>query len=827
MVLAFEKNYNGNDSMKTIIVALGMLFCALNTLAQQPASTGKITLTITDHEGKPLPFTSVMVRKVKDSLLVKGELTTTTGSCAFDNIGYGHYFIQASQMGYNTSYSKVFQLDATHKKVTLDTIRLNTLGKNLQAVNVTAQKPFIESSAGKTVMNIENSVSAAGNTALDLLRRAPGVQVDNNENVTLKGQSVTVMIDGKLTYLSGEQLTNLLKTTPGESIASIEILTSPSAKYDAAGNGGIINIKTKKGKMTGINGNINATLTQSRYGRYGISGNLNWRTEKFNLFGNFDQGDYPRQVTREYTRNLKENDGSTTFLEQNIFQRNRFKNNYLKIGMDYFLTEKQTIGVLANGYKNSFSNQIYSTANLGQQNMPADSTVNSLTTNNNKFDNIALNLNYKAIIDTAGGKEISFDADYAQFNNHRFMQLNDSLYDAKTQLNRNPNSIRTTGGTQVIIKSLKADLSWPLGKDSKLEAGAKVSFVTTTNMLQFDSLFHGSYKPSPTLSDQFNYQEDIYAAYATYKKQLNQTNVQLGLRVENTASAGHSFTTETNVKRNYTDFFPNVNIEQKLNDKNKLSLAMSRRIERPQYGQLNPFMFYIDKYTYFRGNPYLRPQYSNIAELAYTFKDKYIATFRYSRIKDMMEEFITQDDSSKASISTERNYDKTDIYSMLFTLPFQVTKWWTSDNNFDFSYNKYRFEDPTTKDPYYRYNFNYYLSSTNTITLPKDFKLEVMGYYNSPFIFGIFKGYAQYNLNLGIQKMFLNKAATVKLSYNNILRNESYHGSADFANLHMNIFNTWQFRTVNLSFSYKFGSATIKAARERKTGTSDEQNRAG
>ncbi|SKC96967.1 Outer membrane receptor proteins, mostly Fe transport [Chitinophaga ginsengisegetis] len=814
--------------MRTIIVALGMLFIGVQTtLAQQTNSTGKITLTITDHEGKPLPFTSVMVRNIKDSSLVKGELTTTNGSCAFEKIAYGHYFIQASQMGYNTSYSKTFLLNASHKAITLDTIRLNTLGKNLQAVNVTAQKPFIESSAGKTVMNIENSVSAAGNTALDLLRRAPGVQVDNNENVTLKGQSVTVMIDGKLTYLSGEQLTNLLKTTPGESIASIEILTSPSAKYDASGNGGIINIKTKKGKMTGINGNVNATLTQSRYGRYGISGNVNWRTEKFNLFGNFDQGDYPRQVTRVYSRNVKENDGSSTYLQQNIFQRNRFKNNYLKIGMDYFINDKQTIGVLANGYKNSFSNQIYSDANLGQANMPPDSIVNSLTTNNNKFDNIALNLNYKIILDTAGGREISFDADYAQFNNHRLMQLNDSLYDAKTQLNRNPNSIRTTGSTQVLIKSLKADLSWPLGKEGKLEAGAKTSFVTTTNLLQFDSLFHGSYKPSPGLSDRFNYQENIYAAYATYKKQIQKTNVQLGLRVENTESTGTSFTTGTNVKRSYVDFFPNITVEQKLNDKNKVSLAMSRRIERPQYGQLNPFMFYLDKYTYFRGNPYLRPQYSNIAEVAYTFKDKYIVTFRYSRIKDMMEEFITQDDSTKASISTERNYDKTDIYSILFTLPFQFTKWWTSDNNADFSYNKYRFEDPVTNDPYYRSNLNYYISSTNTITLPKDFKVEVMGYYNSPFIFGIFRGYAQYNLNLGVQKMFLNKNATVKLSYNNILRNESYRGAAEFANLNMSIFNTWQFRTVNLSFSYKFGSATIKAARERKTGTSDEQNRAG
>ena len=814
--------------MKKFVVALGILIgCTFATFAQQPGPTGKITLTVTDKTGKPLPFTSIMLRKVKDSVLVKGELTTAAGHCNFEKIAYGHYFIQASQMGYNTSYTPAFQLDAAHRAIVLDTIRLQTLGKDLQAVNVTAQKPFIESSAGRTVMNIENSVSAAGNTALDLLRRAPGVQVDNNENVTLKGQSVTVMIDGKLTYLSGEQLTNLLKTTPGESIASIEILTSPSAKYDASGNGGIINIKTKKGKMTGINGSISTTLTQSKYGRYGISGNVNWRTRQFNLFGNFDQGNYPRQVTRVYGRNVTEADGSNTFLHQDVFQRNRFKNNYLKMGLDYFITDKQTIGILANGYKNAFSNEIYSQTQLGRKDQPADSIVNSLTTNDNKFDNIAVNLNYKAVLDTAGGREISFDADYAQFNNHRFMQLNDSLYDTHLQTDRNPNSIRNTGGTQVLIKSLKADLSWPLGKEGKLEAGAKTSFVTTTNVLQFDSLYNGKYLNSPALSDRFNYQEDIYAAYATYRKQLHKTGVQLGLRVESTRSTGHSYSTNTAVKRSYTDFFPNLSIEQKINDSNKISVAVSRRIERPQYGQLNPFMFYLDKYTYFRGNPYLRPQYSNIGELSYTFKEKYIATLRYTRIKDMMEEFITQDDSTKVSLSTERNYDKTDIYSLSFTIPIQVTRWWNSDNNADLSYNKFRFEDPANGDPYFRYNLHYYISSTNTITLPHDVKVEVMGYYNSPFVFGIFSGYAQYNLNLGVQKMFLDKKATVKASFNNILRNESYRGSADFRNLSMSIFNTWQFRTVNLSFTYKFGNASIKAARERKTGTSDEQNRAG
>ncbi|NLU91027.1 TonB-dependent receptor [Chitinophaga sp. Ak27] len=813
--------------MKKIIVALGMLFCCVAPMFAQQPITGKITLTITDNSGKPLPFTSVILRKVKDSALVKGEMSAENGSCTIQQVSHGHYFIQASQVGYTTTYTKPFQVDATHKAIALGNVLLPPLGKNLQAVNVTAQKPLIETAAGKTVMNIENSVSAAGNTALDLLRRAPGVQIDNNENVTLKGQSVTVMIDGKLTYLSGEQLTNLLKTTPGESIATIEILTSPSAKYDAAGNGGIINIKTKKGKLTGINGAINTTLTQSKYGRYGVSGNINWRTEKFNLFGDFDQGDYPRMVTRKYDRLFQETDGSITSLDQSIFQRNRFKNNYLKVGLDYFLTEKHTIGILANGYKNAFSNQIFSDAFLGKQNMTPDSIIHSLTTNNNKFDNIALNLNYKGVLDTVGGREISFDADYAQFNNHRLMQLNDSLYDTHSNTSRNPNSIRTNGNTQVIIKSLKADLSWPLGPSGKLEAGAKVSFVTTTNDLRFDSLMQGAYKPSLSQSDRFNYQEDIYAAYASFKKQIQKTSVQLGLRVENTRSAGRSFTTDTYVKRSYTDFFPNIGIEQKLDDKNKLSLALSRRIERPGYGQLNPFMFYLDKYTYFRGNPYLRPQYSNIAELSYTLKDKYIATFRYSRIKDMMEEFITQDDSTKASISTERNYDKTDFYGLIFTIPVQVTKWWSSDNNVEFSYNKYKFEDPSTNEPYSRYNFHAYVSSTNTITLPHDMKMEVMGYYNSPFIFGMFRGYSQYNLNLGIQKLFLDKKLTVKASYNNILRNESYRGVAEFKNLNLGIFNTWQFRTFNLFFSYKFGNASIKAARERKTGTADEQNRAG
>ncbi|HVI49366.1 MAG TPA: TonB-dependent receptor [Chitinophaga sp.] len=812
--------------MKKYFVLLGMLICyALTSHAQKSAPGGNITLKLTDKASKPLAFASVLLRRVKDSSLVKGELTTEAGDCRFDNIPTGNYFLQASQMGYTTYYAPAFQIDDAHKSISLPTITLESLSRNLQAVNVTATKPYVEHTSGKTVLNVENSVTAAGNSALDILRRAPGVQVDNNENVKIKGQAVTVMIDGKLTYLSGEDLTNMLKNTPGENIAQIEILTSPSAKYDAAGNGGIINIKTKKGKLTGINGSVNATLSQAKYGFYNANASFNWRTPKFNLYGDFSKGDRPFMVTRLYGR-TSTSKGITTVFDQDVFQRNRFQRNAYKAGFDYFLTEKQTIGVLVNGFANAFSNQIYSATRLGQPAQPADSIMHAYTTNNNHFNNVAINVNYKAVLDTAGGREFSMDGDYARFNMDRRLQLNDSLFDVSMNKYRNPNGIQNLGNTRITIKSFKADLAWPMGKNGKLEAGGKVSSVLTENQFQYDSLRNGNYVRVPLQSDVFRYQEDIYAAYASYKQQIHKLGLQVGLRLENTESNGTSESVKSSVRRSYLDFFPNLNVDYKFNDKNKIGLSYSRRIERPEYSQLNPFMFYFDRYTYFKGNPYLKPQYTNNIELSYTFRDKYIATLGMSKTNDIIEEFITQDDSTKASISTMTNFTRAYVYSLQLTLPFEITKWWNSDNNINTSYIDYSFIN-NQNTVQYTNSFVYNINTTNTFTLPKDIKLEATAYYASPFIYGIFKGYQQYNLNLGIQKTFLDKKATVKLNVNNILRNESYHGSVINGNMNMTIFNTWQFRTVNLYISYKFGSSSIKAARERKTGTSDELKRAG
>ncbi|WP_291906215.1 TonB-dependent receptor [Chitinophaga sp. CB10] len=812
--------------MRKLMIALGMLMHLMLTANAQKSAAinGTIAVKVSDKTGKPLPFASILLRKTQDSSLVKGELTAENGSCNFSNVPEGEYFLQVSQMGFNTHFVPNFQIDASHKKFSFDSITLEPLTKSLQAVQVTAQKPYIEREPGKTVLNVESSPTAAGNTALDLLRKAPGVNLDNNENVILQGKSVQVMVDGKLTYLSGEQLTNLLKSTPAENIAQIELMTTPPAKYDAAGNGGIINIKTKKGKMTGINGSVNGTFTQGWYPQANGGGNFNWRTEKFNLYGNGSLGVYRNLVQRDFRRTFRDAQ-DTSMLSQDIKQRNRFNDRSYKAGLDYFINDKHTVGVLVNGYNNSFTSSIPSTTNLFRPGMRPDSILSSYTTNDNSFDNIAVNLNYKGVLDTLG-KEVTVDADYANFRNQRHMLLNDSMLDNHTGQFRNMNGVQNNARTNITIRSLKTDMVFPWGKQGKLETGAKFSSVSTNNLMLYDSLQGGKYVRAYSQSDEFDYKEDVYAAYASYKKTINKTSFNLGGRMEYTRSNGYSHTMDSTVENNYLNFFPNIGVEQKLNDKNKLSLSYTRRIDRPEYGQLNPFIFYLDRYTYRKGNPFLKPQYTNTAELSYVLKDKYIFTFNASRINHIIEEFLTQDNATKITTSTDVNYDHADFMNLNFTVPVDVTKWWHMDNNLNLYYNSYRIQvgsGPLETRTNYSYNAN----TTQTFSLPKDFKVELTGFYQSPFIFGIFKGDPQYNANLGIQKTFLEKKATVKLNVNNLLSVQYFRGRAQYGSLDMSIYNIWQYRTVGVYFSYKFGSNTIKAARERQTGASAEAKRAG
>lgn len=799
------------------------LLGAITTVFAQKDPAGSIQVKIADATGNPLPYASVAVRKAADTSLVKGQLSDTDGKCAFEKIAAGTYFIQASQMGYTAHQSEVFRVDGTHTRIDLKTITLQLAPKNLQGVEVTAQKPFIERSEGKTILNVESSIAAAGNTAMDILRRAPGVSVDKDDNLLLKGkQGVTVMLDGKLTYLSNESLAELLKSMQAESISQIEIITSPGAKYDAAGTSGIINIKTKKGQLVGLNGTANAGFGGGKYLFYNAGGNINWRTKRLNVFGNFNLGDRQSYNTRLLFRTTGGN--IPLQFRQDVYQTNDFLNRSVKAGIDYSISSTQTIGVLVNGYSNAFWREAPSATQIANQGGTTDSVLYTAVNANNRFKNISLNLNYKLKLDTSGG-EFTIDADYAKFKNQMNTELSDSLRNVHSGTVLQQGTLRTLPNTDITIKSIKADLVKVLNKTTKLEAGFKASMVSTDNMMRYDSLVDHTYVPVLSQYDQFIYKEQVIAGYLAYKKQIKNTDFVLGLRLEQTTSDGHSISLKSKIKKTYLDYFPNVTVDHKFSENHKLSLAYSKRINRPGYGQLNPFLFFLDKYTYFRGNSFLTPEYTHNTELSYMFKQKYIATLGYSRTNDLIDEYLAVNDETRITISTNKNLGKQNTYSLNLTLPFDPVKWWNTSNNLSVYYNQYRIRDTvknfTTEKLAYSFN------STNTFTLPHDFKLELSGWYESANVYGIFVARSMWAVNAGIQKTVLQKKGTLKLNVNDIFASNRFRGVANYNNVYLNVNNRWQNRTVNLSFSYRFGNNKIEAARERQTGSADELKRAG
>jgi hypothetical protein len=802
---------------KWIVVLMFVGLACTQSYAQH-----KISVKVTDAGGQPLPYTTVLLKHVKDSVLVKGELSAADGGCAFDQIGQGQYFLQVSLMGYTPYNSANFTLDGGQSPLKLPAIALKQSSKSLQGVTVTAQRPFIERKEGATVLNVESSVAATGGNALDVLKRAPGVQIDQDDNVLLKGSAgVTIMIDGKLTYLSGEQLSNLLKSLPAETISQIEIITSPSAKYDAAGNSGIINIKTKKGTLTGVNGTLNAGIGEGHYPIYNLGGNVNWRTKQFNAFATYNYANRQFFNRRQLLHWVHDNDTIQT-LDSRVYAARQFISNNFKAGVDYFLTPKQTLGVMVQGFRNQFMGRENNFTYISTMDVP-DSTLHTGTHVHNHYDGTTYDLNYKAELDSLG-KEFTLDGTLVKDHFVRDIHLNDTMsYPAKPGVS-DPHGVRNNTLTNITIKSLKADLVLPFNKDTKLEAGVKGSWVTTDNILAYDSLVGGKYENAITQSNEFIYTENVYAAYGLFKKNFKHDNFQLGLRLENTQSDGYSVTLQSRVKRNYTDLFPTVSAEHIFPDSNKVGISYSRRISRPDYDDLNPFIWFIDKYTYGRGNPYLKPQYSNIIELSYTFKQKYIAAFNYRVINGVMMEYLDQDTVTKIVTSYERNYQQNIAYSLALTIPVDPFKWWNITNNINVNYNYYKLKDSTLNlgnASIVAVEYN----TTHTFTLPNNWKAEITAYYNSPHVWGVFHARSQSNISIGVQKAVMDKKLTLKLNVNDVFNQEQFIGRVKYNGLDMYIHNRWQNQSVNFSVAWNFGNSNIKGAADKEA--TDEQRRAG
>ncbi|WP_158800442.1 outer membrane beta-barrel family protein [Pedobacter sp. L105] len=801
-----------------LIFSLGFL-----NLSTVYAQTGKLTGKVLDEKRNNLSYASVSLLKAKDSTVIKGSITEDNGVYLFSNLLDGEYLVAINMVGYAKVFKGPYAINTAHQVYTIANVELAPTSKQLNGVNIVSKKPLVERQVDKTVLNIENSVLAAGNTALEILQKAPGVAVDKDGNISLRGkQGVTVMIDGKPTYLSSEQLANLLRSTEGNAIQSIELITNPSAKYDAAGNSGIINIKLKKNSNYGTNGSVTAGGGYGRYYKANGGFSLNHREKKFNLFGEYNYNRSKRFHDLDIMRINNTATDQTYFNQTSTSIQPRQNHNY-KAGIDYFIDDNNTIGAAVNGYVSTGNNDADVLTLIGSRPLETDSSVVAFNPNSYKYTGITYNLNYKGKIDTAG-QEITADADYSRYLGSQNYGYNNNYLNADGNVYKAPYIFRNSTPTAVKIWAAKVDYTYPFSKKMKLDAGLKSSVVNTDNNSIFDNLIDNNWQSDVTRSNQFLYNENINAGYLNLNREFTGTTLQLGLRAEQTNSKGNSITEQKVVNRHYFNLFPTLFVNHVLSKDNEIGFSFSRRIDRPDYESLNPFINFVDLYTYGIGNPFLNPQYTNSFEITYSYKKTVNVTMGYSHTSDAITRVLLSDTLKKTLYITSENLAEKKSYNLNINSPIPIIKWWTTNNNLTVFYNQ--FSTPNLLgSPYKSGKLAFQANTNQTVSLNTTTNLELSAHYQSSLVEGTLFMKPQYGIDLGASKSFANKKFNVKLAANDVFNLEKWRVTSALPGQNYSVNEKQESRVFRLTCTYRFGSNTIKGASQRSKSSDAEANR--
>ena len=776
---------------------------------------------VMDETGAPVAFANVLLLHAADSSLAKGTITEEDGTYLLEAIAPGRYLVNVSMVGYDALSAGPFDYDGGTYEVPV--FHFAEAGVQLDEVVVEATRPFMELKNNKLVMHVESSPVAAGNNALELLAKAPGVIIDQDNNISLKGKSgVLVMIDGKNTYMSMEEIVRMLETTPAANIASIEIIDNPSAKYDAQGNAGIINIKMKKDKNLGLNGNLTAGTGYGRYEKANTAVRLNYRDRSFNLYGNYSYYYNKSFQDLDLQRRIPSGNGVVSFLQDN--DRIQYSNSHrASVGFDYFLNDKTTIGVLGNGRFGEWHANSDNVTRISGNNPEPFDLVDATAANDNFWTNLTGNINLRHQFDQKG-HELTFDADYSGFAAEEDMNNFNYFFDREQETEViSPNLVRSDNRTDVTIQALKTDYTRPMGEHAKLEAGLKASFVTTDNGIDFTLFEDEQWVNDPRRTNRFAYTEHIYAAYLNFSTQWKQFNIQMGLRGEQTHSDGYSVTLDERVVRDYFNLFPSFSVSHPIGEQHSLSYTYSRRIDRPSYQDLNPFVFFLDQYTFGVGNPFLQPQLTNSAGITYSLQNKLMVNVNYTHTTDVMQEVLLQNDDDLTTFQTRENLDNFENLSVAVSMPVGVTPWWSSRVNVVGFMN--RFESEFSNAPIHMEQTSARFNLNNNFTLPKGMRAEVSAFYQTGVLWGIFQLEPMWSLDLGFSLPVLNGKGHLKLNVNDVFNANQVSGFVDQGTINVNLNNWRESRRANLTFTYAFGNDKVKPARNRRTATEEERKR--
>lgn len=803
----------------TFLTFFSLLFLSTFTFAK---STGTISGKIIDATtGEAAPFANVILYAAADSSMVKGEVTRENGIFKLINLKATNYWLSVTYIGFEEYRSEVFAL-SDGQNLDMPPIELQASSVELIAAEVVAKRALIEVQPDKTVFNVEGSINATGNTALELLRKSPGVVVDNNDNIILSGKDgVQIYIDGKPSQLSTEDLAIQLRAMQSAEIDAIEIITNPSAKYDAEGNAGIINIRLKKDKRYGANASLNLGYAYGYHHRYNGSTTFNYRNPKSNVFGSYSYngGDSENWI------NLYRIQNNVLYDQESVNLRGGDKHSF-KLGTDFFLSKKSTLGVMVNGYWNvqDWSNESHTPiTDLATENLT--SVLDATAENDGLRKNLNANINYS--FDKGGGESWNIDADWGIFKNTNdaYQPNYYKLPDGETITD----SIAFTSNapTDIEIYTLKGDHERKLW-GGNFGAGMKFSYVKTDNIYDFYNLVNASEILDTTRSNKFVFDENINAAYLTFTKQYGKFTANVGIRAEQTNSKGVlTALQETNndeVNRHYLDFFPSGGLTYQHNQKHQFRVNYSRRVDRPNYQDLNPFEFKLSELSYRRGNPFLQPQYSNSVSVSHTFNYTLTTNFSFTHTHDFFANISDSTEVIRSFLETI-NLDYQRVINLSISYPVSLTKWWSTYTNL-VGYHKRNYADLGEGRIVDVKANAVSLYHQSTFSLPLDFTFELSGWYSSPSIWGaVYKTDGNFSIDMGVQKKLWNKRGNLKVSVTDIFQTTPWRGVQEFAGFYVEASGGWESRQIRLNFSYLFGNDQVKKSRKRNTGLEDEVKR--
>lgn len=815
------------DTMKKIMTLLTLAFTTFSFAVFAQVKTGKITGTVIDGNTKTIESATITLLRAKDSSVAKISIADKTGKYEFDNVPEGQYLVSISAVGHSKGFSEIIEINSTNQSVSLKTIELVPQAKSISGVTVTAKKPLVEQKIDRMVVNVEAAVTNVGASAMEVLEKSPGITVDRDGNISLKGkQGVQVYIDGRPSYLSSTDLANYLRNMNASQLEQIEIMTNPPAKYDAAGNSGIINIKTKKTKQFGYSGSISSNWAQGRYAKISESANFNYRKNKINFFTNvgysnrknFQNLDIQRKFIEASTKELKSHFDQTGRLRDGGESLNG------KIGIDFFATKKTTIGAVINGFYNPGFFNSRSNVAISDPTRVLLSRTLSTSTNDREWKHLGANVNFRHIFDSTG-RELTIDADYLTYNSTNAQDLFNAYYKPDGSPFSKSDTLYGSLPQEIKIYTAKADYSHPLKNNAKFEAGIKTSFVKTDNDAVYDSLNNGIRVRDIGRSNHFIYDENVNAAYVNYSRPLNKKiTAQLGLRLEHTSAKGNQVTTGEKFDRNYVQLFPTAYLQYAANKNNSFVLNYGRRIERPDYEDLNPFITFLDKYTFEQGNPNLSPQFAHNIELSHTYKGFLTTTLNYNKTTDIIEDVLEQYTDKNETFVKKSNIASRQQYGVSVNAGGQIKKWWMA-NLWTNLYNNH-YKGIVNGDNISLGATTLQMNLTNQFKFNKGWSAELSGFYTSPLTEGVFQIKSFGQVGAGITKQVLKGKGTLRLSGRDIFLMQKINGTSRFSNIDAAFQQRRDSRQVAVGFTYRFSKGKMNGGPKRKTGgADDEKNR--